>query len=100
MKMMILLMDRFYRDIAKVARFKHNYSASFGRYTCLYFQLDMSHTIIGLVPSYGKIINKNTIRDGGSTALNTVDTVFIAYTNQTALHCLNLYTVREGHSSF
>ena len=35
------------------------------------------------------LIKKNTRRDGGSTALYTVDTVFTVYNIQTALHCLN-----------
>ena len=39
---------------------------------------------------------KNTIRDGGSTALklvdtvDTIDNVETSYTVQTALHCLNI----------
>ena len=32
---------------------------------------------------------KNTIRDGGSTALYTAYTVFTVYAIQTALYCLN-----------
>ena len=35
------------------------------------------------------LIKKNTRRDGGSTALYPVDTVFTVYDIKTALHCLN-----------
>ena len=92
MKMMILLMDRFYRDIAKVARFKHNYSASFGRYTCLYFQLDMSHTIIGpspylmersstKIPSEMEAVPQHKLFT--LCSIFTVHTAYIAYTAYT-----------------
>ena len=49
---------------------------------------------------------KNTIRDGGSTALYTAYTVYTVdnvYTVQTALYCLNInmpiYIVREGENA-
>ena len=51
-------------------------------------------------------MKKNTIRDGGSTALYTAYTVYTVdtvYTIQTALYCLNInmpiYIVREGENA-
>ena len=41
-------------------------------------------------------ISKNTIRDGGSTALYTTYTVYIDYTVFTALHCLNSRPIVGG----
>ena len=45
-------------------------------------------------------LKKNTIRDGGSTALYTSYTVYTVYTIQTAVHCMYAciycYIVRGG----
>ena len=43
-----------------------------------------------------RVDNKNTIQDGGSTALfaaYTVDTVYTVYTIETALHCKTLASI-------
>ena len=55
-----------------------------GTHTCL-VQLIFS-LLMTLLPSF---VKQNTIRDGGSTALYSANTVYTFYTVQTALHCLN-----------
>ena len=55
-----------------------------GTHTCL-VQLIFS-LLMTLLPSF---VRENTIRDGGSTALYSANTVYTFYTVQTALHCLN-----------
>ena len=55
-----------------------------GTHTCL-VQLIFS-LLMTLVPSF---VKQNAIRDGGSTALYSANTVYTFYTVQTALHCLN-----------
>ena len=56
------------------------------------------HQIISpLSSAFLKLIMKNTIRDGGSTALCTVDTVETVYTIQTALHSINISMYASIH---